>query len=41
MTDDVSGYLVPEIDIDDLAEKLVYLIKHPEIWPEMSKARRI
>jgi len=32
-----SGFLVPERDVDALAEKLIYLIEHPEIWPEMGR----
>ncbi len=35
-----SSFLVPERDIDALAEKLEYLIEHPEIWPDMGKAGR-
>lgn len=35
-----SGFLVPERDVDALAEKLGYLIEHPEIWPEMGRAGR-
>jgi len=35
-----SGYLVPEKDVDALAEKLERLIEHPEIWPEMGKCGR-
>jgi colanic acid/amylovoran biosynthesis glycosyltransferase len=35
-----SGYLVPEKDVDALAERLEYLIEHPEIWPEMGKCGR-
>ena len=35
-----SGFLVPERDVEALAEKLVYLIRHPEIWPEMGRAGR-
>lgn len=38
--DGVSGFLVPERDVDALAEKLIYLIEHPEIWPEMGQAGR-
>jgi len=35
-----SGFLVPERDVDALAERLGYLIEHPEIWPEMGRAGR-
>ena len=35
-----SGFLVPERDVDALAEKLLYLIEHREIWPEMGRAGR-
>lgn len=38
--DGISGFLVPERDVDAIAEKLGYLIKHPEIWPEMGRAGR-
>lgn len=38
--DSISGFLVPERDVDALAEKLIYLIEHPEIWPEMGRAGR-
>ncbi len=38
--DGKSGFLAPERDVDALTEKLEYLIKHPEIWPEMGKAGR-
>jgi len=36
--DGISGFLVPEKDVDALAERLLYLIEHPEIWPEMGRA---
>lgn len=36
----VSGFLVPERDVDALAEKLGYLIEHPEIWAKMGKSGR-
>lgn len=36
----VSGFLVPERDVDALAEKLEYLIDHPEIWAEIGRAGR-
>lgn len=38
--DGVSGFLVPERDIDSLVEKLNYLITHPERWHQMGKAGR-
>lgn len=38
--DGKSGFLVPERDVDALAEKLEYLTEHPEIWPEMGRAGR-
>ncbi len=38
--DGKSGFLVPERDVDALAERLEYLVKHPEIWPEMGRYGR-
>jgi len=38
--DGKSGFLVSERDVDALAEKLEYLIKHPEVWPEMGRFGR-
>jgi colanic acid/amylovoran biosynthesis glycosyltransferase len=38
--DKVSGFLVPEKSVDDLVDKLSYLINHPELWLEMGKAGR-
>ena len=35
ITDGKEGFLVPEKDVDALAARLEYLIKHPEIWPVM------
>jgi colanic acid/amylovoran biosynthesis glycosyltransferase len=35
-----SGLLVPERDVDALAEKLEYLIERSELWPEMSRKGR-
>jgi len=40
VVDGESGFLVPERDVDALAEKLIYLIEHPEIWSEMGRAGR-
>lgn len=36
----VSGFLVPERDADALAERLGYLLDHPERWPELGIAGR-
>jgi colanic acid/amylovoran biosynthesis glycosyltransferase len=36
----VSGFLVPERDAEALAEKLIYLIDHPEQWFDLSQAGR-
>jgi colanic acid/amylovoran biosynthesis glycosyltransferase len=38
--DDVSGFLVPERDVDALADRLVYLIDHPGLWASMGRAGR-
>jgi colanic acid/amylovoran biosynthesis glycosyltransferase len=38
--DGVSGFLVPERDADALAEKLEYLLNHPEVWTPMGQAGR-
>lgn len=38
--DGISGFLVPEGDVDALAVKLTYLIEHPETWSEMGRAGR-
>jgi len=35
-----SGFLVPERDVDALAERLEFLVTHPEKWPEMGRAGR-
>lgn len=39
--DGVSGFLVPERDVDALADRLAYLIDHPELWPAMGRAGRM
>ncbi|HHP7246002.1 MAG TPA: glycosyltransferase [Elainellaceae cyanobacterium] len=36
----VSGFLVPERDADAIADRLIYLIEHPECWSAMGKAGR-
>jgi len=38
--DGKSGFLVPERDVNALAERLNYLIEHPELWPKMGFAGR-
>lgn len=40
MLDQQSGFLVPERDVDGLAEKLNYLVNHPERWVEMGTIGR-
>ncbi|UCG17195.1 MAG: glycosyltransferase [Phycisphaerales bacterium] len=38
--DGESGFLVPQRDVDALAEKLLDLVRHPHLWPEMGRAGR-
>ncbi|MFN6571202.1 glycosyltransferase [Dendronalium sp. ChiSLP03b] len=38
--DAVTGFLAPERDIDALANRLSYLIEHPELWSKMGRAGR-
>lgn len=38
--DGESGYIVPVKNADALADKLMYLIEHQEIWPQMGRAGR-
>jgi len=38
--DGTNGFLVPQKDVDALAEKLEYLITHPQIWQEIGIAGR-
>lgn len=38
--DGKSGFLVPESDVDALVERLIYLIEHREIWPQIGKMGR-
>lgn len=35
-----SGYLVPERDVQALAERMSYLIEHEELWAEMGRRGR-
>lgn len=36
----LSGFLVPERDVDSMAEKLAYMIEHPHLWPGWGRAGR-
>lgn len=36
----VSGFLVPERDADAIAEKLSWLMEHPNVWHQMGQAGR-
>jgi colanic acid/amylovoran biosynthesis glycosyltransferase len=38
--DGETGFLVPERDSAALAEKLIYLAEHPELWPVLGAAGR-
>ncbi len=38
--DGESGFVVPERDVDALAERLGHLIENPELWPQMGQAGR-
>jgi len=40
MLPDRSGFLVPERDVDALAERLHFLVEHPGTWPMMGRAGR-
>ena len=40
LADGKSGFLVPARDPEALAERISYLIEHPERWPEMGRAGR-
>jgi colanic acid/amylovoran biosynthesis glycosyltransferase len=39
--DGISGFLVPERDVDAIAQKLNYFIEHPEVWEQMGRAGRV
>lgn len=39
--DGISGFLVPEHDIQALVEKIEYLIQHPEQWTDLCREARI
>ena len=36
----VTGLLVPERDIDALAQNIEYLVRHPECWEELGRNGR-
>jgi colanic acid/amylovoran biosynthesis glycosyltransferase len=36
-----SGWLVPERDVDALAERLRWFVEHPKCWPTMGQSGRI
>jgi colanic acid/amylovoran biosynthesis glycosyltransferase len=36
----ISGFTVPERDVESLAASLRYLIEHPELWPAMGRSGR-
>jgi colanic acid/amylovoran biosynthesis glycosyltransferase len=38
--DGQSGFLVPERDVSALAERIGFLVDHPELWPGMGRAGR-
>ena len=40
VVDKKSGFLVPERDVDALADRLNYLIEHPNTWQDMGKTGR-
>ena len=40
ITDGVSGFLVPERDVDTLAAKLNYSLEHPELWQKIGLVGR-
>ena len=35
-----NGFLVNEGDYNNLAEKILYYMDHPEVWPDFSKYGR-
>lgn len=40
VADGVSGFLVPERDVDALAQRLAYLVNHPHVWAALGRAGR-
>jgi colanic acid/amylovoran biosynthesis glycosyltransferase len=39
--DGITGFLVPERDANAIAQKLTYLIEHPDCWQQIGQASRI
>lgn len=39
--DGETGFLVPERDVEALADRLEYLVAHPELWEEMARKGRL
>ncbi len=35
-----SGFLVPERDVEALADRLIYLVEHPKLWTKMGHEGR-
>lgn len=35
-----SGFLVPQRDVQGLADRIIHLAEHPELWPDMGRAGR-
>ena len=40
VVDGTTGYLAPERDVEALADRILELVEHPEVWPTMGKAGR-
>ena len=38
--DGKNGFVAREADVEDIAEKLLYAIEHPELWPALGKHGR-
>ncbi len=39
--DGVSGFLVPERDVDALTDRLAFLVDHSDLWPAIGRAGRL
>jgi len=38
--DGENGFLVPEGDYEALAERIIYMIEHPEVWADFGRQGR-